>query len=104
MNIFGESVGGGLIEDNGVLSLVLDYIDISSVSIRILMVEFIAHPFPWTTSSFASLRRCLLEPFCRIDVVVKNGCFSQNQFNRGGLIFEFRACVCRVEKNTLVLM
>lgn len=70
LNILVELVGSGLVEDDGVLGLVLDYSDASRVSdclcvqcIRNAPARKSAYPSPWTTSSSASSHQLPREPF-----------------------------------------
>jgi hypothetical protein len=72
LHVLVQLVGGGLVEKDGVLSLILDCTDRSqywqistqaqgpSAGLRA------AHPFPWTTSSSASSHQLPREPFWTI--------------------------------------
>lgn len=83
LDILLKLLRGVLVENDGVLGLVLDYTVMEEVSLSVSSAVSIVHasgalfrraacmevcvcadayPFPWTTSSFASCRRSLLVP------------------------------------------
>lgn len=67
LDILVELLGNGLVEDDGVLGLILNYSKFSVIAL-ISSQRRIPYPFPWTTSSSASFLQLLRGPNFRNSV------------------------------------